>query len=265
MRFPILAAVVTGFLAGPAGTQEVVEGGAGDGFEERRASRVVSGMRARLAGVDALLPAGSSHREVRYPFYRVFVPRELTGIGELDTEGVPAEMQTLFESRTVRRADADHVEFEGAVLVEYGEGREAGETVRRMELERGVYDVAMDLVTSDRPVTIEEPDRRIRGGGMLHDHATGLTHFTGGVTMVMYEEGEEAEIVEAEKEKPVEQPAVRKVEKPVGKPVVKPVAKPVQKPVAKPVAKPVVKPVVKPAVKTSAKPKVKPRTKERVR
>jgi hypothetical protein len=202
---------------------------------------------------------------VRYPFYRVFVPRELTGIGELDTEGVPAEMQTLFESRTVRRADADHVEFEGAVLVEYGEGREAGETVRRMELERGVYDVAMDLVTSDRPVTIEEPDRRIRGGGMLHDHATGLTHFTGGVTMVMYEEGEEAEIVEAEKEKPVEQPAVRKVEKPVGKPVVKPVAKPVQKPVAKPVAKPVVKPVVKPAVKTSAKPKLKPRTQERVR
>jgi hypothetical protein len=145
------------------------------------------------------------------------------------------------------------VEFEGAVLVEYGEGREAGETVRRMELERGVYDVAMDLVTSDRPVTIEEPDRRIRGGGMLHDHATGLTHFTGGVTMVMYEEGEEAEIVEAEKEKPVEQPAVKKVEKPVAKPE------------AKPVQKPVVKPVVKPAVKTSAKPKVKPRTKERVR
>lgn len=257
MRFPILAAVVTGFLAGPAGTQEVAEGGAGDGFEVRRASRVVSGMRARLVGVDALLPAGSSHREVRYPFYRVFVPRELTGIGELDTEGVPAEMQTLFESRTVRRADADHVEFEGAVLVEYGEGSEAGEAVRRMELERGVYDVAMDLVTSDRPVTIEEPDRRIRGGGMLHDHATGLTHFTGGVTMVMYEEAAEGEMVEAEKEEPV----VKKDEKAVAKPETKPVAKPVQKPVVKPVAKP----VVKPAVKATVKPKVKTRTQERVR
>ena len=228
-------------------------------------SRVVSGMRARLVGVDALLPAGSSHREVRYPFYRVFVPRELTGIGELDTEGVPAEMQTLFESRTVRRADADHVEFEGAVLVEYGEGREAGETVRRMELERGVYDVAMDLVTSDRPVTIEEPDRRIRGGGMLHDHATGLTHFTGGVTMVMYEEAEDGEIVEVEKEEAVEQPVEKKVEKPVQKPVVKPVRKPVVKPAVKKVAKPVAKPVVKPAVKPKVKLKVKPRTQERER
>jgi hypothetical protein len=211
-------------------------------------------MRARLVGVDALLPAGSSHREVRYPFYRVFVPRELTGIGELDTEGVPAEMQTLFESRTVRRADADHVEFEGAVLVEYGEGSEAGETVRRMELERGVYDVAMDLVTSDRPVTIEEPDRRIRGGGMLHDHATGLTHFTGGVTMVMYEEAEEGEIAEAkEEEKPEAAGKAAETEKPVVKPV------------AKPVVKPVTKPVVKPAVKPIVKPKVKPRTQERVR
>ena len=255
MRFPILAAVVTGFLAGPAGTQEAADGGAGDGFETRRMSRVVSGMRARLVGVDALLPAGSSHREVRYPFYRVFVPRDLTGmIGELDTEGVPAEMQTLFESRTVRRADADHVEFEGAVLVEYGEGREAGETVRRMELERGVYDVAMDLVTSDRPVTIEEPDRRIRGGGMLHDHATGLTHFTGGVTMVMYEEAEDGEIAEAEKEEKPDAPAkAAETEKPVVKPV------------AKPVVKPVTKPVVKPAVKPIVKPKVKPRTQERVR
>jgi hypothetical protein len=255
MRFPILAAVVTGFLAGPAGTQEAADGGAGDGFETRRMSRVVSGMRARLVGVDALLPAGSSHREVRYPFYRVFVPRDLTGmIGELDTEGVPAEMQTLFESRTVRRADADHVEFEGAVLVEYGEGSEAGETVRRMELERGVYDVAMDLVTSDRPVTIEEPDRRIRGGGMLHDHATGLTHFTGGVTMVMYEEAEDGEIAEAEKEEKPDAPAkAAETEKPVVKPV------------AKPVVKPVTKPVVKPAVKPIVKPKVKPRTQERVR
>jgi hypothetical protein len=265
MRSKILAAVVTGFLAGPAGTQEAADGGAGDGFETRRMSRVVSGMRARLVGVDALLPAGSSHREVRYPFYRVFVPRELTGIGELDTEGVPAEMQTLFESRTVRRADADHVEFEGAVLVEYGEGREAGETVRRMELERGVYDVAMDLVTSDRPVTIEEPDRRIRGGGMLHDHATGLTHFTGGVTMVMYEEAEDGEIVEVEKEEAVEQPVVKEVERPVQKPVVKPVRKPVVKPAVKKVAKPVAKPVVKPAVKPKVKVKVKPRTQERER
>jgi hypothetical protein len=197
---------------------------------------------------------------VRYPFYREFVPRELTGIGELDTEGVPAEMQTLFESRTVRRADADHVEFEGAVLVEYGEGSEAGETVRRMELERGVYDVAMDLVTSDRPVTIEEPDRRIRGGGMLHDHATGLTHFTGGVTMVMYEEAEEGEEKpEAKEEEEKPEAAAKAAEK--EKPVVKPVAKSVVKKAVKPVTKPVVKPAGKPIVK----PKVKPRTQERVR
>ena len=142
----------------------------------------------------------------------------------------------------------------GAVLVEYGEGREAGETVRRMELERGVYDVAMDLVTSDRPVTIEEPDRRIRGGGMLHDHATGLTHFTGGVTMVMYEEAEEGEIAEAKEEEKPE--AAGKVAEP---------EKPVVKPVAKPVVKPVKKPVVKRAVKPIMGAKVKPRTQERVR
>ena len=161
-----------------------------DGFEERRQSRKLTGMRERLAGLDALLPDGSQHLGVRYPMYRPFQPRDVSGVVELETEGVPAAVESIFTGETVRRLDPGHLSFTGAVFEEHGDETAPRDVTRTLRLVRAVYDTVMDLIVSDRRVVIEEKTRRIEAGGMLHDHASGLTHFTGGVTMTIYDEPE---------------------------------------------------------------------------
>lgn len=241
------------------------EGGNGDGFAARRASRRVAGMRSRLSILEALAPPGSEHREVRAPFYREFVPRDLTGVLELDTVGIPAEVESIFESRRVQRPDDGHLVFENAVFTEYADGEGSEEISRRLQLERGVYDLSMDLIVSDRPVVIEERDRRIESGGMLHDHATGLTHFTGGVRMVVYEEVPEGEVTASAEAVPDAQPSPPAAPPAVATPAAKPAAKPSARPAAKPAARAAAKPAAKPATRkpgtaagrtrTSAKPR----------
>ncbi len=240
------------------------EGGNGDGFAARRASRRVAGMRSRLSILEALAPPGSEHREVRAPFYREFVPRDLTGVLELDAVGIPAEVESVFESRRVQRPDDGHLVFENAVFTEYADGEGGEEISRRLQLERGVYDLSMDLIVSDRPVVIEERDRRIESGGMLHDHATGLTHFTGGVRMVVYEEVPEGEVTASAEAVPDAQPGPSAVATPSAQPAapsVRPSARPAAKPAARAAAKPVAKPATrKPGTaagrtRTSAKPR----------
>jgi hypothetical protein len=241
------------------------EGGNGDGFAARRASRRVAGMRSRLSILEALAPPGSEHREVRAPFYREFVPRDLTGVLELDTVGIPAEVESIFESRRVQRPDDGHLVFENAVFTEYADGEGSEEISRRLQLERGVYDLSMDLIVSDRPVVIEERDRRIESGGMLHDHATGLTHFTGGVRMVVYEEVPEGEATASAEAAPDAQPSPPATPPAVATPAAKPAAKPSARAAAKPAARAAAKPVAKPATRkpgtaagrtrTSAKPR----------
>lgn len=214
-----------------------------DGFAVRRASRRVAGMRSRLSILEALAPPGSEHREVRAPFYREFVPRDLAGILELDTVGIPAEVESIFESRRVQRPDDGHLVFENAVFTEYADGEGSEEISRRLQLERGVYDLSMDLIVSDRPVVIEERDRRIESGGMLHDHATGLTHFTGGVRMVVYEEVPEGEATASAEAAPDAQP---------GPPATPPAA--TAGPSARPAAKPSARPAPQPAARAAPKP-----------
>lgn len=205
-----------------------------DGFAVRRASRRVAGMRSRLSVLEALAPPGSEHREVRAPFYREFVPRDLTGVLELDSVGIPAEVESIFESRRVQRPDDGHLVFENAVFTEYADGEGGEEISRRLQLERGVYDLSMDLIMSDRPVVIEERDRRIESGGMLHDHATGLTHFTGGVRMVVYEEVPEGEATASAEPPPAAPPGPAAAQPAVASPSAKPLVKPSAKPVVKP-------------------------------
>jgi hypothetical protein len=236
-----------------------------DGFAARRASRRVAGMRSRLSILEALAPPGSEHREVRAPFYREFVPRDLTGVLELDSVGIPAEVESIFESRRVQRPDDGHLVFENAVFTEYADGEGSEEISRRLQLERGVYDLSMDLIVSDRPVVIEERDRRIESGGMLHDHATGLTHFTGGVRMVVYEEVPEGEVTASAEAVPDAQPGPPATPPAVATPAAKPAARPAAKPAARAAARAAAKPVAKPATRkpgtaagrtrTSAKPR----------
>ena len=224
-------------------------GGDGDGFAARRASRRVAGMRSRMSILEALAPPGSEHREVRAPFYREFVPRDLTGVLELDAVGIPAEVESIFESRRVQRPDDGHLVFENAVFTEYADGEGGEEISRRLQLERGVYDLSMDLIVSDRPVVIEERDRRIESGGMLHDHATGLTHFTGGVRMVVYEEVPEGEATASAEAPPGTPPAATAGPSAETKPAARTAAQPTVKPTARPAAKPVPKPAAKPAIR----------------
>jgi hypothetical protein len=218
-------------------------------------------MRSRLSILEALAPPGSEHREVRAPFYREFVPRDLTGVLELDSVGIPAEVESIFESRRVQRPDDGHLVFENAVFTEYADGEGSEEISRRLQLERGVYDLSMDLIVSDRPVVIEERDRRIESGGMLHDHATGLTHFTGGVRMVVYEEVPEGEVTASAEAVPDAQPGPPATPPAVATPAAKPAARPAAKPAARAAAKPVAKPATrKPGTaagrtRTSAKPR----------
>jgi hypothetical protein len=123
----------------------------------------------------------------------------------------------------------------------------------------------MDLIVSDRPVVIEERDRRIESGGMLHDHATGLTHFTGGVRMVVYEEVPEGEVTASAEAVPDAQPSPPAAPPAVATPAAKPAAKPSARAAAKPAARAAAKPVAKPATRkpgtaagrtrTSAKPR----------
>jgi hypothetical protein len=276
----LLIATAAGMLRGqeaPAGTNgidgvDAVEPGeveaadvpaAGDdGFAVRRASRRVAGMRSRLSILESLAPPGSEHREVRAPFYREFVPRDLAGVLDLDSVGIPAEVESIFESRRVQRPDDGHLVFEGAVFTEYADGEPREEISRKLQLERGVYDLSLDLIVSDRPVVIEERDRRIESGGMLHDHATGLTHFTGGVRMVVYEEVPEgdaespgsetgsAAAQEASSTEPRQSPVP-----PAPVPDAKAAVKPVSKPAGNPPAKPVSKPVARRSAAAAAKPR----------
>jgi len=228
--------------------------GGDDGFAARRASRRVAGMRSRLSILEALAPPGSEHRDVRAPFYREFVPRDLTGVLELDTVGIPAEVESIFESRRVQRPDVGHLVFEHAVFTEYADGEGHEQVSRRLQLERGVYDLSMDLIVSDRPVVIEERDRRIESGGMLHDHATGLTHFTGGVRMVVYEEVPEGEATAGAESVPDAAPAPPSDASTVATPAARPSpppkpAAPPARPAAKPAARPAPKPVAKPVTR----------------
>jgi hypothetical protein len=225
-----------------------------DGFAARRASRRVAGMRSRLSILEALAPPGSEHREVRAPFYREFVPRDLTGVLELDSVGIPAEVESVFESRRVQRPDDGHLVFENAVFTEYGDSEGGEEISRRLQLERGVYDLSMDLIVSDRPVVIEERDRRIESGGMLHDHATGLTHFTGGVRMVIYEEVPEGEASASTEAIPAGPQGPQTGASAVATPGAQPAASarsspPPAKSAARATVKPAAKPVVKPATR----------------
>ena len=57
-----------------------------------------------------------------------------------------------------------------------------------MALENAIYDIKYDLIFTNAPVKLEDKAGSIRSGAMLHDHTTGITVFSGGVELYLYDE-----------------------------------------------------------------------------
>ncbi len=147
--------------------------------------------RSRL---DMMVPTGRSHRGVHYPMYRP-VETDRTVLDPLlgGVAGVKAPMDSLFESDIVTRLDDDHVQFDRAKWVQFDD-KPAADGVARptmsLEIQRGVYDLKNEILMTNQPVRIENPQMVIEGDTMLHDRASGLTRLTGRVKMTFYNEEE---------------------------------------------------------------------------
>lgn len=148
------------------------------------------------ARIDLMVPPGRSHRGVHYPMYRPVAPdRPATDPTPGRVPGVPAPLESLFESDIVTRLDHDHVQFDRARWVQYREQPALDGTAKpsmTLEIERGVYDLKNEILMTTQPVKIENDQFLITGDTMLHDRASGLTRLTGRVKMTFYNEEPEA-------------------------------------------------------------------------
>jgi Lipopolysaccharide-assembly, LptC-related len=146
--------------------------------------------------IDMMLPIGRSHRGVHYPTYRPLPAGRVESVpvpGEESQAGIAAPLDSLFESDIMTRLDEDHVQFDHAKWVQYGETPEAGgkpQPSMILEIERGIYDLKNNILMTNQPVKIENPKFVIEGDAMLHDRASGLTRLTGRVKMSFYSDPE---------------------------------------------------------------------------
>jgi hypothetical protein len=128
-----------------------------------------------LERLDLLVPEGRAHEGLRYPVYRD--SREAPG---------PA-LESLFESRRVLRADETHLQFEGAVFSTFDDAKKPDTATRTVSFINAIYDLQLELLYTSSPVKIDDRQMSIHSGGMIHDRATGLTIFTGGVELYLHE------------------------------------------------------------------------------
>lgn len=132
-------------------------------------------MRAML---DKLVPEGRSHEGLRYPIY-----------SDGKTTGAP-EQKAEFQSGRMSRLDETWVQFEKAQFQSFGDPAAPETATRTISLKDAIYDIRHDLLFTDEAVTIEDKAGSIHSGAMLHDRATGLTVFSGGVELYLYDEPE---------------------------------------------------------------------------
>lgn len=126
---------------------------------------------AMLSRLDFMVPDGRSHEGLRYPVY-----------GQRGANTSPV-LESIFESKRLTRMDRHHLQFEGMVFKSFGDPKSPDLVTRTVSLQNAVYDLQNDLLFTNAPVQIDDQRGRIQSGGMLHDHATGLTIFTGGVRL----------------------------------------------------------------------------------
>ena len=132
--------------------------------------------------LNLMVPAGSkAHEGLWYPVYGRRSP------------GSATVRQALFESRRVTRLDDTHILFEGAVYTSYDDPRRPNTPTRTVMLKDAVYDLQNQLIFSNSPVTVEDRQFGIHCDSVLHDLKTGLTDYSGRVTLYIDVEQEEAE------------------------------------------------------------------------
>ncbi len=132
------------------------------------------------AMLDKLVPEGRSHEGLRYPIY-----------SDGKTEGAP-EQEGEFQSGRMSRLDETWVQFEKAQFQSFGDPAAPDTATRTILLEDAIYDIRHDLLFTDTAVTVEDKAGSIHSGAMLYDRATGLTVFSGGVELYLYDEPEAA-------------------------------------------------------------------------
>jgi hypothetical protein len=132
--------------------------------------------------LNRMVPAGSkAHEGLRYPVY-----------GRRSPGSAPVR-QALFESRKVTRMDETHILFEGAVYTSYDDPRRPNVATRTVMLKDAIYDLQNHLIFSNSPVTVEDRQFGIHCDSILHDLKTGLTDYSGRVTLYIDVEQEEDE------------------------------------------------------------------------
>jgi hypothetical protein len=131
--------------------------------------------RAMLERLNMLMPDGRAHEGLRYPIYR-----------EGRNPDAPS-LESLFESRRVLRLDEHHLFFEHARFSSFDDARFPDSPTRVVSLDDALFDLRHDWVFTDKPVQLDERRMSIHSGGMVHDRATGLTIFTGGVELFLHE------------------------------------------------------------------------------
>jgi hypothetical protein len=133
--------------------------------------------------LDVLVAEGSAHAGVRYPVYQ----RPAEG-------GAPWRESELHAGR-VERVTEDLVQIEKVSFLSYASPAEPDVVTRTVQLAQAWYDLALDFLFTDQPVDIVDGKQRIYShGGMLHDRASGLTIFSGGVEIYFAEEESPASV-----------------------------------------------------------------------
>lgn len=130
--------------------------------------------------LDKLVAVGRSHEGLRYPIY-----------SDGKTKDEPAR-KAEFQSGLVSRLDDTWLQFTKAMFQSFSDPKAPDAATRTVVLENAIYDIKNDLIFTNTPVKFEDKAGSIQSGAMLHDHATGLTIFSGGVELYLYEEADDA-------------------------------------------------------------------------
>ncbi len=125
--------------------------------------------------LDKLVAVGRAHEGLRYPIY---------SDGKVKVS--PAR-EAEFQSGRVSRLDETWVQFTKALFQSFGDPAAPDTATRTVALENAIYDIRYDMIFTDSPVQIEDKAGSIHSGAMLHDRATGITIFSGGVELFLQE------------------------------------------------------------------------------
>ncbi len=135
-----------------------------------------SGLNASMRQMlDKLVAVGRAHEGLRYPIY-----------SDGKTKGAPAR-EAEFQSGRVSRLDETWLQFTKALFQSFGDPAAPDTATRTVALENAIYDIRYDMIFTDSPVQIEDKAGSIHSGAMLHDRATGITIFSGGVELFLQE------------------------------------------------------------------------------